>query len=393
MRTRAERNGELRVCLAVDGFYAMGGTERQVVELAVELQARAVSVTVLSRWPLDAENPYVAELQEAGVPIVASGWRGRRGGRLRRLPYLRARVLAASSDGLAIERGLWRWQVARLKAMAGPGFVLHELPFFGVLSPAGRRALRALGVPLVLTALGRMEGVVPVVDIPQAVVTADGRPILEPPDAPVSWVPSMGSRLVEVPIPRPGNPRTGVITYGGRLVPGKGVDVLIRAMSVLPEDLELVIAGYGPERERLERLARSLGVRARFTGPLQAPEFLSLLGSTDVAAFPGLEGEGLPSFVVEALGSGVPVVGTDVGTVASALERGAGVVVRPGDPSALARAIRELIEGDLEERRALARRTFEQRFAAPRVVDRYVEHYEEARRRAGERLRGGAVSC
>lgn len=369
----------LSVCLATDEFHPMGGTERQVVELAVELKRRAVPVTVLSRWPLRAGNPYVLELQDAQVELLAPGWTGRAGGRLRRLPYVRARMNAGSSDGAAVEAQLWLWQVGRLSGMRHAGFVLHELPFFGVLSGAGRRALKALGVPLVHTVLGRMQGVVPTVDVPGAVVTTDGAPVLEPVDTAVRWVPSMGSRFLADHVPRPGRRRTGILTCGGRLVPEKGVDVLLRAAAQIP-GTEVVITGYGPERTNLEALAGELGVPATFAGVLPRDAFHALLGRTDVAVFPGLRGEGLPSFVVEALGAGVPVVGTDVGTVGRALGGDGGTVVRAGDPDTLAAAVRRLLDGDLEAHRHGARQLFERRFSPKQVVDTYLGCYADALR-------------
>jgi glycosyltransferase involved in cell wall biosynthesis len=365
---------ELSICLAVDEFHPMGGTERQVVELAAELHRREIPVEVLSRWPLPANNRYVDELDACGVRVRSPGRAGRRGGRLRRVPYVLARLRAGTKESLAVEAQLWRWQAARMRAMRRPGFVLHELPFFGVLSPAGRATLRAARTPLVLTALGRMEGVVPVVDVPWAVVTADGQPTLDPADVDVTWVPSMGPRALAALRPDPRRPRTDQIVYGGRLVAGKGVDVLVRAAALLEHDVELIVAGYGPERAPLEDLARGIGARVRFTEALETDAFLALLGQADVAVFPGLEGEGLPSFVVEALAAGVPVVGTDVGSVGRAVDR----AVPPGDERALARAIDEVLAGDLEERRLRARLAFELDFAPASVVDRYIERYREA---------------
>lgn len=375
MRTRPD----LRVCLGVDQFHPMGGTERQVVELAVELAARGIGVSVVSRWPLHRSNPYVAELRAEGISVEASGWLGGRGGHLARLPYAAARLRARSPEPLLVEAELWRWQARRVRRLAGGRFVLHELPYFGVVSAAGASVLRALDVPLVLTVLGRMEGVVPQVGLPGAVVTADGFPEVDPPDWPVSWIPSMGPRALASSRPDSGRPRTGTVTYGGRLVDGKGLEVLVRAMALVDAH-ELVLAGYGPEREPLERLARSVGVRARFPGPLDAAAFHDLLAGSDVVVFPAVEGEGLPSALVEALGAGTPVVASDVGAVRHALD-GSGTVVPPGDPEALARALREVLDGPLEERRGAARRAYEDRFAPARVVDLYVERYEEALRR------------
>lgn len=374
----------LSVCVATDEFHPMGGTERQVVELAVELKRRSIPVAVLSRWPLRAGNDYVVELQDAGVAVRAPGWTGRRGGRLRRLPHVWARLRAAGGDGHGMEAQLWRWQAACLRSWRHPGFVLHEMPFFGVLSAAGRRTLEDLSVPLVHTVLGRMDGVVPVVDVPGAVVTTDGEPVVEPADMPVRWVPSMGPRRLADRRPDPGRARTGVVGFGGRLVPEKGVDVLLRAAARLP-GTEVVVAGYGPQRAHLESLATELGVTATFTGPLGQTDLHALLARTDVAVFPGLKGEGLPSFVVEALGAGVPVVGTDVGAVGRAIGREGGTLVPPGDPDALAAAVRNLVDGDLESRRHRARRLFERCFAPTSVVDTYVDCYADALQAAASR--------
>jgi glycosyltransferase involved in cell wall biosynthesis len=373
------------VCLAVEGFYPMGGTERQVVELAVELHRRTIPVTVLCRWPVPVDNRYAEELRHAGVRMVASGWSGARGGRLRRLPYLRARVQAGWSDRSRIERQLWRWQSAKVRRMRRPGFVLHEVPFFGMLSGPGRRALTALGVPLVVTVLGGMFS--PTLDIPGVVVTADGAPRLDPPGTTFTWVPSIGHRALETLPHDDRRPRSGAVLYGGRLEPEKGVETLLRAMALLPDDLELIVAGDGVERPRLERLAGELGVRARFLGALHPTELFKLMLRCDVAAFPGPR-DGLPSFVVEALGAGLPVVGTDIGGIARALEHGGGLVVRPGSPGALAEGILRLLRSDLPRQRRLARRAYEQRFSPARVVDRYLECYAAALQRSQELARG-----
>jgi len=378
MPMRVESRAGLRVCLGVEGFYPMGGTERQIVELALELHRREIPVTVLSRWPIDHDNGYAGELRQAGVRLLTSGWRGRGRDRFCRFPYYWARVRAGFGDAAALEQQLWRWYSAKVRDLDGPGFVLHEVPFLGALSVAGRRALGSLGVPLVLTVLGRMEEIVPVVDIPGAIVTADGEPELLPAGVPVTWVPSMGHRCLAALAPDLERAPSRTIVYGGRLVPAKGVDTLLRALALLPPAFKLVVAGDGPERPELECLARSLGVSAHFVGPLGPSQLFEFLRRSDVAAFPAVQGEGLPSFVVEALGAGTPVVGTDVGTVARALEDGGGLVVPPRDPSALAAGIRQLTESDLVRHRRLARRAFEARFSPSRVVDSYVRHYHAA---------------
>jgi glycosyltransferase involved in cell wall biosynthesis len=119
-------------------------------------------------------------------------------------------------------------------------------------------------------------------------------------------------------------------------------------------------------------------VRARFAGALAPAELFALMGECDVAGFPGVRSEGVPSFVVEALGAGLPVAATDVGGIPRALHGGGGLVVPPGDPDAMAAALRELLDGDLPRLRSAARRAYEERFTPARVVDRYLECYGKA---------------
>ncbi len=161
----------------------------------------------------------------------------------------------------------------------------------------------------------------------------------------------------------------------------------MRAMALLPEPTELVIAGDGAERQRLAQLASELGVRVRFVGVLAAAELFALMRQCDVAGFPGLRGDGVPSFVVEALGTGVPVAATDVGGIRRALKGSGGLVVPPGSPDALAEAVCRLLGGDLPQLRRLARSAYEERFTPARVVDQYLECYEEAIYRSQVRAR------
>jgi glycosyltransferase involved in cell wall biosynthesis len=380
-----------KVCLAVEGFYPMGGTERQVVEIAIELHRRAIPVTVLCRWPVPVNNQYAEELRRSGVRVVASGWTDARGGRLRRLPYFWARARGGWRDPQQTERQLWQWQVPKVRRMQGPGFVLHELPYGGLLSRHGRQSLTNLDLPLVVTVFGGMH--VPLLDIPDVVITADGAPSIEPAGTDYTWVPSMGHRaLVDLKVD-PTQPRSGTVIYGGRLSPEKDVDSVLRAMMLLPGELELVIAGDGAERARLEQLAGELRIRARFMGALEPAELFKLMRRCDVAAFPGLR-DGLPSFVVEALGTGLPVVATDVGGIPRALKGSGGLLVPPGNPAAMAAGIQRMLAGDLEQQRRAARRAYEEQFAPVRVVDRYLECYGEAIARSRTRARtagSGAV--
>src|SRR5690606_20988483 len=100
-----------------------------------------------------------------------------------------------------------------------------------------------------------------------------------------------------------------------RLVPEKNVDVVIRALALCP-DATLVIAGDGPERDALQRLATSLGVdaRTRFAGWVSGEAKEALLDQADVYCLP-TTGDSFGLGFIEAMARGVPVVAAHWGPI------------------------------------------------------------------------------
>jgi glycosyltransferase involved in cell wall biosynthesis len=134
--------------------------------------------------------------------------------------------------------------------------------------------------------------------------------------------------------------------YVGRLAPEKGVDVLLRAFTGV--DAELVVAGAGPEDERLRRLAPA---RTRFLGNVDRDALPAWYAAADVLVLPSLsEPWGMP--LNEAAAAGLPLVATDaVGAARELIEDGGnGFVVPAGDADALHDALARLA-GDAELRR------------------------------------------
>lgn len=138
-----------------------------------------------------------------------------------------------------------------------------------------------------------------------------------------------------------------------RLVPHKGIDTVIEALPRLRESIPEVhyqIGGEGPDRPRLEALARRLGVedRVEFLGRVPDSELVELYNSCDLFVLatrpepPNIEGFGL--VFLEAGACEKPVVGTRVGGVIDAVADGeTGILVPPSDPKALASALLELL--------------------------------------------------
>jgi colanic acid/amylovoran biosynthesis glycosyltransferase len=159
------------------------------------------------------------------------------------------------------------------------------------------------------------------------------------------------------------------LLFTGRLAGVKGIPILLEALARLRgshPDVELALAGDGPDRAQLEGEAQRLGVagRVRFLGYQSSDHVRSLLQETDVFVLPSFA-EGVPVVLMEAMASGVPVVSTRVAGVAELVEDGvSGFVVPPGDVGALADAIDALLsDGGLRQRfGAAGRRTVAREF-------------------------------
>jgi teichuronic acid biosynthesis glycosyltransferase TuaC len=145
---------------------------------------------------------------------------------------------------------------------------------------------------------------------------------------------------------------------------------VIRALAILARShprLRYTLVGGGPDRSRLEALARSLGVaeRVRFTGPLAHEQALRELAAAQVHVMASRH-DAFGVAHLEAMAAGLPTIG-GAGTGAEDIARaGPGMVlVEPGDVPALAQALDDLI-GDPEGSRRLgeaARRTVAERFS------------------------------
>lgn len=131
------------------------------------------------------------------------------------------------------------------------------------------------------------------------------------------------------------------VGYLGRLLPQKGVDVLLDACA--RQGLSVVVAGDGPDRARLEAHARVLGVHAQFLGWVAPEERGGVFGMARVMAVPSTAAEGAPSVVFEAGAAGKAVVGTRVAGLEDTL--GGAFCVAPGDAKALG-AMLALVLGD-----------------------------------------------
>lgn len=169
-----------------------------------------------------------------------------------------------------------------------------------------------------------------------------------------------------------------VVLAIARLIARKNLELLVRAVGSAGLPLRLEIVGDGPERKSLEALAAAVApARVAFAGAVDAKQKALRLASADIFALVSLH-EGFGLVYVEAMHAGLPVVAGNVGGQTDFIRDGAnGLLVRPGDVAATARALGRLA-GDPALRRRLAE--MGQRTAAEytpeRLASQYVDLYE-----------------
>ena len=139
------------------------------------------------------------------------------------------------------------------------------------------------------------------------------------------------------------NPAASIL-YIGRLSAEKGIDDLLRAMRLMPET-RLIIAGDGPERERLQDLASSLQLpQVHFVGPVGATERDALIAQSRFTVLPSHAYETLGKTILESYAQRRPVVASDLGSRRELLHHGeTGLLYPAGDVNRLAESIRMLL--------------------------------------------------
>lgn len=179
-------------------------------------------------------------------------------------------------------------------------------------------------------------------------------------------------------------PGAKVVGTIARLVASKGIDQLIRSLPEIRQRepaAHLMIVGDGEERRPLERLATQLGVAAEvhFAGTL--PETRTALSLMDVFVFLPAHQEGFGLSLLEAMAGARPIVAVRRGVGAPWVldHSGVGLVVEPGETSALAEAVgRYLQDGELACREAgRARAVVNERFSLRRMIDQTEAVYRE----------------
>jgi glycosyltransferase involved in cell wall biosynthesis len=342
-------------------------------------QGAAVAVAVPARWtPTGASEPVETPFAEdGGVRIVPIPTRGRQ---------------ANGSPG--------HWKTAALRRLLTdfrPDIVQVEEEPTAPVSDVTMRLARQLTIPAVAftaaslaapypflarlrrrRALSRAAAVLGVNAIAAGLVRA------EHPGLPAASIPQLGLPVPPALSPEPHPPLA--IGFVGRLVPEKGLDILLRACAKLYGTWTLTIAGTGPDQERLEILAERIGIASRITwlGGVPRSDLAKLWPRIDCLVAPSRASpdwvETYPVQVLKAMSHGVAVVVSDSGALPESVGK-AGLIFTDGHPEGLTEALARLLEDPTyrEELAAQGRRRVITEFVDDAIARKTLAFWETVR--------------
>ena len=324
-------------------FDPIGGMQNHTAELTRALDRRGVVQTVLTTRPPTA--PYFQRLGDH-ARVIRLG-----------LPIRRFRQLYAPQAAI----------IAPILAARSDVVHVHLGEDLAVL-PIGAAAARLHRLPLVLTIHTSLRHTLAVSDLRSALLKTIGGLIErwgEHSAEAVSVITSRLHRLLlsdgvdenRVHLIPPGvdpslfegpfeDPFAGIrrprVLFVGRLAPQKGVSTLVEAAGLLKDpSARILLVGDGPERPKLERDAERLGVgdRLHFVGFFAHDRLPAVFAHADLLVLPSLYEE-LGTVLLEAMQAALPIVASKTGGIPDVIDNGVnGMLVPPGDPEALARAI------------------------------------------------------
>ena len=173
----------------------------------------------------------------------------------------------------------------------------------------------------------------------------------------------------------------GPFLFVGRLVPYKGLEILLQALAMVP-GAQAVIVGDGPLESKLQNLTHELGLQGRavFVGPMDQEGVAVHLARARALVLPSVDASETFGLVqLEAMAAGVPVIASDLATgVREVGQPGrTGLLVPPADSEALASAMRRFMNDSVKVRAMgeAGRRRFLDRYTRQIMIDRLIDWY------------------
>jgi glycosyltransferase involved in cell wall biosynthesis len=372
-----------------------GGTQKQAVSLASELQLQGVSLSLLDMQhkrlrPIGNKSPRFWPYSEIYEKV-----------RVTHLPTLerqpswsflisflvwasahrkRFHIIHAHGAALGVIGSLIGWLMRKKVVVKIPGMAAVQYLKNHSLSQRVRRRILIMGTDCFIAVSSEMVQVLQEIGIrPEKIaLIPNGVPLME-----ANRPTDPGSLKRELL----GNAEVQVVLYVGRLAEVKGIDRLLTVWAAMShrEGTMLVIVGNGPLREDLESTVERLRLwsSVRFLGP-QA-DVSKFYGMADLFVLPS-RSEGLSNALLEAMAVGVPSVASDVGGNKEVIKDAeSGFLVNWDDIAVCANLLRDLL-ADAHRRQTIgeAAKKRVQEFALPRVAERYRQLYQALLQEEGQ---------
>jgi glycosyltransferase involved in cell wall biosynthesis len=185
-------------------------------------------------------------------------------------------------------------------------------------------------------------------------------------------------------VPLPYKDRANNILFVGSLIERKGVRYLIQAFANIVRyfpDFHLILMGEGYQRAECEALVQSYGLSEKvcFTGAQTRKQVAESMRKAKIFVLPSIE-EGLGVVLLEALASGTPIVASKIGGIPDVVDGTVGLLIPPGEPEALEKAILSILNLNLNAWNVLhhnARKRSEEVFDWAHIAQRIVELYKD----------------
>ena len=313
----------------------VGGIENHIRDLAEGFAARRHTVTALVTNP----GRQTVEENMNGVRVIKAGRLGTVASTPLSLNFL-SQLRALQPDITHLHLPYPVGEVSQLLGGRGRPYVVT---YHADVTRPVQRAIMRLYAPVLHLVLRRAARVI--ATSPNYVQSS---PYLRRVRDQVSVVTLSADPRRFAPRPADAPPHPPTLLFVGLMRHYKGVDVLIRALALLPGEARLMLAGDGPLRGEWERLCAELGLQKQvtFLGRVPDEALPGLYQAADVFVLPAISrAEALGLVMIEAMMSGLPCVTTEIGSGTSYLVQDglSGYVVPPRSPAALAEALNRLI--------------------------------------------------
>lgn len=336
-------------------FPHVGGAEVAIAELAERLSPEYEFDLICARYERGLQStekrgavtvyrvgPGIRVLDKLLAPFLAVG-KALALSRERTYGCYWAMMVTYGSLGAYLARAFTRVPVLLTLQEGDPPEYLRR-KWFGLVALSWRVALtQSAAVSVISSYLGRLA----------TEFGYQGEPVLIPNGVDTKRFSSAG------PLPHEGT----VLVTTSRLVRKNAIDVVIRALPLLPEEVSFVIYGKGPDEEMLRALAKELGIeaRVRFAGQIGHEEMPAALAACDIFIRPS-RSEGMGNSFIEAMAAGLPVIATQEGGIADFLfdekrnpgKEPTGYAVDKDAPEQIAEAVRDMLAHPEKARRIAA---------------------------------------